>query len=233
MGNLTLFAALAAGIASFLSPCVLPLIPVYVASLAGTAADGSPSVTSIRSTLPQAIAFVFGFSAVFIALGALAGYLGRIGIDYVGVMRKVGGGLLILLGVQASGLIPIPLLYREVRADIRVESRRGIMRSGLMGLAFALGWTPCVGAVLGGILALAFGSQTVWQGVRLLSVYSLGLGLPFLAVSLALAPASRYLRAINRHMRIVSIASGCILIALGILMISGELVRITGWLSRI
>lgn len=224
-------AAFGAGIAAFVSPCILPLVPVYVAGLAGSSADGSVLSTRRFGTFPLAVAFVIGFSVVFVPLGALAAYLGSLSVNYVDIIRKVGGAVLIVLGVHTSGLVRIPLLYRQVRVDINTSGKTGLIRSLLMGLAFALGWTPCVGAVLGGILGLAYGSDTVWRGAWLLGVFCLGLGVPFLAVSLALGPAGRFLRSINRHMRVVSIVSGAILVALGILMVTGQLVRVTAWLA--
>ncbi|MDO8472408.1 MAG: cytochrome c biogenesis protein CcdA [Dehalococcoidia bacterium] len=233
MENVSILAALGAGIVSFLSPCVLPLVPVYIAGLAGTTADGSTPSLKWFSTLPLAVAFVIGFSAVFVPLGTLAAYLGQLSFNYVDIIRKIGGGVLIVLGIRMTGLVKIPLLYREVRIDIKTGATRGIVRSSLMGMAFALGMTPCVGAVFGGILALAYGSGTVWHGAWLLGVYSLGLGLPFIAISMALTPMTKYLRAINRRLRVVSMASGFIIVALGILMVTNQLIRVTGILARL
>ncbi len=230
MDNIGFLTALGGGILAFLSPCVLPLVPVYIAGLAGSSVEES-SRHSPFSSLPLALAFVLGFSAIFVPLGALAAYLGSLTINYVDVIRKVGGVILVILGIHMMGLIKVPFLYRQAGIEVRTGRKRGVVRSTLMGLAFALGWTPCVGAVLGGILGLAYSSDTVWDGVKLLIVFSLGLGIPFVAVSLAIGPASRFFKVINRHARMISVASGVLLVALGILMMTGQLVRLTAALS--
>ncbi|MEW6033269.1 MAG: cytochrome c biogenesis protein CcdA [Chloroflexota bacterium] len=227
MDTLTPLVAFVAGVLSFVSPCVLPLVPVYIGNLAGSAVM-TPESQPDRSTFFQALAFVTGFSVVFISLGALAGLLGWLDSGHLNILRMVGGAFLILAGITMTGILRVPLLYKEAHARIGVGKLPGYLRSLFLGTAFALGWTPCVGPVLAGILTLAWSSQTAWQGILLLLVYCLGLGLPFMAVSLALVPAMKYLRALNRHMRIVSVVGGIMLIALGVLMLSGQLGRLSG-----
>lgn len=231
MDDLTPLVALGAGIVSFVSPCVLPLVPVYVGNLAACAAEGAALKHSRRRAVLHSAVFVLGFSTVFVSLGAVVGLLGWFGGGYNVLLRRIAGGVLILFGVYATGLLRLPFLYREARLSLGSGKAPGYPRSFMVGVAFALGWTPCVGPVLGGILALAWSSQTVWEGVSLLSVYSLGLGIPFLAVSLALAPATRVLGAINRHARLISMVAGILMVILGLLMLTDQLNRLTGLLT--
>jgi len=232
MDQLSPLVALGAGIVSFVSPCVLPLVPVYVGNLAACAAEGSGMEDARRRAVLHSAVFILGFSAVFISLGAVVGLLGWLGGGYNVLLRRIAGGILIAFGIYATGLLKLPFLYREAHVPLGARRASGYPRSFLVGVAFALGWTPCVGPVLGGILALAWSSQTVWHGVSLLSIYSLGLGLPFLAVSVALAPATRFLGTINRHSRPISIVSGVLMVALGLLMVTDQLNRVTGLLTR-
>ena len=225
MENLSLLIAFSAGIASFLSPCILPLVPVYLANMAGSSAVLEDSAVSYRGTFYHALLFVAGFSVVFIALGAAAGWLGAALSTHMWLLRKIAGGLLIVLGFHLMGVIKIPLLYREKHVSLG-EARPSYWRSFLVGLAFSLGWTPCVGPILGAILALAWSSETAWSGVYYLTAYCLGLGIPFLITGLAVAPVSRYLKRLNRYLNLVSIISGLLLVALGALIISDVLVRL-------
>ncbi|HEX77910.1 MAG TPA: cytochrome c biogenesis protein CcdA [Dehalococcoidia bacterium] len=225
MENLSLLIAFGAGIASFLSPCILPLVPVYLANMAGSSAVVGDSAVGYRGTFYHALLFVVGFSVVFIALGAAAGWLGAVLSAHMGLLRKMAGALLIVLGLHLMGAIKIPFLYRERRIGLG-EGRPSYWRSFLVGLAFSLGWTPCIGPILGGILALAWSSETVWSGVFYLTAYCLGLGIPFLVTGLAVAPVSRQLKRLNRYLNLVSIVSGLFLIALGALIISEALVRL-------
>ena len=225
--DISLLAALGAGILSFVSPCVLPLVPVYIGYLSGTAAgmEGQPSR---GAALRQSLLFVLGFSLVFILLGASAGLLGRTLNEYLPTLRQVGGLLLVVFGLHIMGVLRIPWLYYEKRLDYR-PSTVGGATPVLIGMVFALGWTPCVGPILAAILLLASDSATVGQGAWLLAVYSLGLGLPFIATALALGSATRLLKRLNRYYRAIEIVSGLFLIVLGILLFTNTLQRLSGY----
>ncbi|MDY6916986.1 MAG: cytochrome c biogenesis protein CcdA [Chloroflexota bacterium] len=212
-------AAFVAGVFSFLSPCVLPLVPVYLANLGGVT---TLTAEAKRWTIfLHAVSFVAGFSIVFIAIGASAGLLGL--FIPANVLRIVGGVVLILFGLFLIAATRVPWLNYEVRLGRALGGGAGHVRSILLGAAFGLGWTPCVGPILGGILTLAATSQTAWKGVYLLALYSLGLGIPFIAVGLALGAAMPVIRWLRRWSGVISIVSGLLLIVVGALMLTNTL----------
>jgi cytochrome c-type biogenesis protein len=223
--SITFLTALGAGVLSFLSPCILPLVPVYLANIAG-ASVLTPDLADRRPVLFHTISFIVGFSLVFIALGASLGLLGAAVPQQV--LEKVGGTLLITFGIFLVAATKVPWLNYEKRLDFGKAKGAGYLRSLLIGVIFSLGWIPCVGPILGGILTLAASSQTVWQGVYLLLAYCLGLGLPFIAVGLALGAASRYIRWLSRHAFVTSIVAAVLLISVGILMLAGYLEYLSG-----
>ena len=225
MPSIGFLTALVAGLLSFLSPCVLPLVPVYVANIAG-ASVLTPELADRRHIFLHTISFIAGFSLVFTALGASLGLLGAAVPQEV--LEKVAGALLIIFGVFLVAATKVPWLNYEKRLDFRKAKGTGYLRSLLIGVIFSLGWIPCVGPILGAILALAASSQTVWQGVYLLLAYCLGLGLPFIAVGLALGAASRYLRWLSRHAFVTSIIAAVLLISVGILMLTGYINYLSG-----
>ena len=225
MPSITFLTALAAGLLSFLSPCILPLVPVYVANIGG-ASVLAPDLVGRRHIFLHTVSFVAGFSLVFIGLGASLGLLGAAVPQ--GILEKVGGALLIAFGTFLIAATKVPWLNYERRLDFARAKGTGYLRSLLIGVVFSLGWIPCVGPILGGILTLAASSQTVWQGVYLLLAYCLGLGLPFIAVGLALGAASRYIRWLSRHAFVTSIVAAVLLISVGILMLTGYLEYLGG-----
>jgi cytochrome c-type biogenesis protein len=225
MPSITFLTALAAGILSFLSPCILPLVPVYLANIAG-ASVLTPDLPDRRNIFLHTISFIVGFSLVFIALGASLGLLGAAAPQ--GVLEKVAGVLLIAFGIFLIAAAKIPWLNYERRLDFARAKGTGYLRSLLIGVIFSLGWIPCVGPILGGILALAASSQTAWRGVYLLLAYCLGLGLPFIAVSLALGAASRYIKWLSRHSFVTSTVAAILLVSIGILMLTGYLEYLGG-----
>jgi cytochrome c-type biogenesis protein len=225
MSGITFLTAFAAGILSFLSPCVLPLVPVYLANIAG-ASTLTPDLADRRRIVLHTISFILGFSLVFVALGASLGLLGA--MAPLGLLYKVAGVLLIVFGIFLVASAKVPWLNYEKRLNFTGARGTGYLRSLLIGAIFSLGWTPCVGPILGSILALAASSQTAWQGVYLLLAYCLGLGLPFIVVSLALGAASRYLRWFSRHAFVTSIVAAVLLISVGILMLTGYLEYLSG-----
>ena len=225
MPSITFVTALAAGLLSFLSPCILPLVPVYLANIAG-ASVLTPDLADRRYIFLHTISFIVGFSLVFIALGASLGLLGAAAPQEV--LEKVAGALLITFGIFLIAATKVPWLNYEKRLDFARAKGTGYLRSLLIGIIFSLGWIPCVGPILGGILTLAASSQTAWQGVYLLLAYCLGLGLPFIVVGLALGAASRYVRWLSRHAFVTSIVAAILLISIGILMLTGYLEYLSG-----
>ena len=217
---ITFLTAFAAGILSFLSPCILPLVPVYLANIAG-ASVLTPAPPDRRHIFLHTVSFIVGFSLVFIALGASLGVLGAAVPQEV--LEKVGGALLITFGIFLIAATKVPWLNYEKRLDFARAKGTGYLRSLLIGVIFSLGWIPCTSPILGSIMILAASSQTAWQGVYLLLAYCLGLGLPFIAVGLALGAASRYIRWFSRHAFVTSIVAAVLLISIGILMLTGYL----------
>ncbi len=231
--NISLFLAFGAGVLSFLSPCVLPLVPVYLSHLTGRAINPQgATVAQRRSTFSHALSFVLGFSIVFTVLGASIGLVGYLLYGLLPVLEKIGGIILIVFGLHTIGLLKIPFLYRELRLGADPAGRWGIASSFLVGAIFAAAWTPCVGPVLSGILLLAGTSGTVGRGALLLFVYSLGLGLPFLLAGTSLAWSSGLLRRLKRHGRAVSVLSGILLVVMGVLIFTDALSMISAYLSR-
>ena len=227
MPSITFLTALGAGVLSFLSPCILPLVPVYLANIAGSSVL-TPDLADRRPVLFHTISFIVGFSLVFVALGASLGLLGAAVPQEV--LEKVGGALLITFGIFLVAATKVPWLNYEKRLDFGKAKGAGYLRSLLIGVVFSLGWIPCVGPILGGILTLAASSQTVWQGVYLLLAYCVGLGLPFIVVGLALGAASRYIRWLSRHAFVTSIVAAVLLIGVGILMLTGYLEYLSGFM---
>ncbi|MCD6567770.1 MAG: cytochrome c biogenesis protein CcdA [Dehalococcoidia bacterium] len=218
--------AFLAGLLSFLSPCVLPLVPIYLANIAGASVltDTPPSRKHI---LMHTVFFIAGFSLIFIILGAAVGLLGAM-LPF-NLLNNIAGALLIAFGVFLLASRKIPWLNYETRLNLTAARGSGYLRSLSIGAIFALGWTPCVGPILAGVLALAWNSQTVWQGIYLLLAYCIGLGLPFIIIGLAIGAASRPIKWLSRHSFITLIVSAALLIIIGILMLTGNL----GYLSSI
>ena len=220
MSDITLLVACGAGILSFLSPCVLPLVPVYLATIAGTSILSS-SPPGRKHIILHTLSFIAGFSLVFILLGASVGLLGA--MIPTGLLNNIAGIVLILFGLFLVAATRIPWLNYEKRLSFNQAKGSGYVRSLSIGAIFSLGWIPCVGPVLGGILALASTSQTVWQGIYLLVAYCLGLGIPFLIVSFAIGAISPYLKWLSRHSLVTSVVSAGLLITVGILILTGKL----------
>ncbi|WP_425481067.1 cytochrome c biogenesis CcdA family protein [Dehalogenimonas formicexedens] len=217
------WAALGGGILSFLSPCVLPMVPVYLASLAGPEfLDARSSAINRRGLFLHSLSFVAGFSLVFTALGALAAFTGTVVNPFTPAVRYISGTVLVLLGLYMLAAARFPQINFEKRLDLRVGPR-GYMRSFLTGAVFTVAWTPCVSPILASILTLSMSSGTAWQGSSLLGIYSLGLGIPFLAVGLAAGTLVPLLRRLNRLTLWFYVAGGIALISVGGLIILGKL----------
>lgn len=216
--------AFLAGLASFLSPCVLPLVPIYLAQLVGqsvyqsTDSEGREIERPARlNTFLHALVFVAGFTVAFVSLGATASALGAFLKLHQFLLRQVGGILLVVIGLHLTGIFKLPFLYRTKRFQYR-PNRPGYPASFLIGLIFAIGWTPCVGLILGPILVLASNTGTLREGVMLLLVYSLGLGIPFLLLGLGLDRLSKLLKWLKPHTWKIEIGTGIIMIVLGIMI---------------
>jgi cytochrome c-type biogenesis protein len=222
-------AAFIAGILSFFSPCVLPLVPAYIANLAGSTAIEPGTRSSRIPALLHSICFVIGFSIIFVLLGASVGLLGTAITAHADILRIIAGALITLMGLFIILALKIPWFNYEKRIHFNPSRNPGYIRSVLIGMAFALGWTPCVGPVLGAILALAWSSQNVWQGAQLLVVYSLGLGIPFILIGLVWGAIMPLWKSINKHLGLISIVSGILLIIIGILILTNNF----AWISMI
>jgi cytochrome c-type biogenesis protein len=238
MPEVPILAALVAGTLSFLSPCVLPLVPPYLVYLAGTSlerlADADPSVRQHhvrRQAVIAALLFVLGFSTVFVLLGASASAIGSLVRAYSSLLATVAGIVIIVMGLHFLGLTPIALMMREKR--VAVAKPVGLWGAYLMGLAFAFGWTPCIGPILAAILAVAASEATVAKGAGLLAVYSLGLGLPFLLAAFAVEPFAAFLARFRRHLATVERAMGGLLVLTGIAFLTGFINQASFWLLEL
>ncbi len=223
--------AFAGGVVSFLSPCVLPLVPGYLSYIAGQSAGAgaAPRAGVPIASLRLSLCFVLGFSTVFILLGASATELGQFLLSWRYQANLVGGAAIIVFGLLMTGLVPLPWLQREARFHLDLPGGRALA-AYVLGLAFAFGWTPCIGPVLGTILTASAAVSTVRQGVALLAVYSLGLGVPFLAAALFTGSLLRRLRQLSRLGRLLQIGTGAVVIAMGLAMLTGELSAVSYWL---
>lgn len=231
--NLTLLVAFGAGVLSFVSPCVLPLVPAYIGRLAGLSLDKEG--VGRAETLSHAIAFVLGFTVIFVALGASVGTLGGIAQDVLKsvAFRVTAGIVLVVLGLHMAGVLRIPALYRDTRLQVRLDPRYGLAASFGIGVIFAAGWTPCIGPILGSILYVAGTQGTALQGALLLTAYSFGLGVPFLLVGYAFEPASRLIRRLNRHAHAVELASGALMVVMGFVVMFNVMTFIAAYASRL
>jgi cytochrome c-type biogenesis protein len=233
MLDMSLGAALLAGLLSFVSPCVLPIVPPYLAWLAGLSFEELKSESinnnARRRIILAALAFVLGFATVFVALGATASVIGKTIAQYFDVLSVIAGIVIIIMGLHFVGAVRIGLLYREARIQVG-RKPAGMVGAYVMGLAFAFGWTPCVGPVLAAILFVAGSEGTALRGASLLAAYSFGIGIPFL---LAAVFASRFLAwaaRFRKHMHKVEIAMGALLILTGLLFVTGQMSTISYWL---
>ena len=230
--QVSIAAAFAAGMLSFLSPCVLPLVPPYLVYMTGTSlerlADAEPEPRVRRETVAAALLFVLGFSTVFVTLGASASAVGALLRAYSGELAIAAGVLIIVMGLHFLGLTPIALLMREKRMEM--VKPVGLWGAYLMGLAFALGWTPCIGPILAAILAVAASEETVAKGAGMLAVYSLGLGIPFIVAAFAIEPFAAFLTRFRAHLGLVEKAMGGLLILTGVAFLTGAVSQASFWL---
>jgi cytochrome c-type biogenesis protein len=230
--DVTIFAALLAGALSFLSPCVLPLVPPYLVYLTGTSlerlAGAEPEPAVRRDTVMAACLFVLGFSTVFVALGAGASVIGAVLRSYANVLATVAGVAIIVMGLHFLGLTRMALMMREKR--LQVEKPVGLWGAYVMGLAFAFGWTPCIGPILAAILSVAAAEATVAKGAGLLAVYSAGLGIPFLIAAFMVEQFSALFSRMKRHLVSVERAMGVLMVLTGIGFLTGSVSSASIWL---
>jgi len=245
--NVTLLAAFGAGILSFISPCVLPLIPGYLSYISGLSLDemrgtpgaaaGGPAVAVVvptavrRQVVLASLAFILGFTIVFVALGASATAIGQYVMARLSILGKIAGAIVILFGLHTMGVLRIEWLYQEKRVQTSQQRPEGFLGAALVGMAFAFGWTPCLGPILAGILAVAATQDTVGQGVQLLSAYSIGLGVPFFATALAINRFFAAFARIRRHYHKIEIVSGALLVVIGLLIFTDRFTIIAQWLT--
>lgn len=232
------FAAGLGGLISFLSPCVLPLVPAYLCFVAGISFDrltdeGAAENPELRrQVMAGAIAFVLGFTTVFVALGASASVISNLLVGQLDTLAKIAGAVIVLFGLHMAGLLRIAWLNREAR--FAPEQRDGgLLGAYIIGLAFAFGWTPCIGPILGAILAVAAASETLHSGVALLAAYSLGLGVPFLLAAYGVRVFMRFMQRFRRHMHTVELLTGGLLVVTGVMIFFGSLQQFSYFLLEL
>jgi cytochrome c-type biogenesis protein len=230
IANVSVLLAFAAGLASILSPCVLPLIPIYLAYLTGASA-GDLTASKRSAAVLHSVAFTAGFGAVLVILGTSVGLVGYALRDNLDVISKVAGVLMIVMGLHVARVFRIPYLDREYALEVNPSNRFGYARSFGIGAAYSVGWTPCIGPTLGAVLALAATSSTVAEGGFLLAVYALGFSVPFIAAGFAIGSVGGLMRALRPHLPKIELASGVVMVAVGVLVFQGALVELNQYFS--
>ncbi len=223
--------ALGAGVLSFLSPCVLPLVPSYLSFLTGMSLEDLQKGVDRRATFIHSLLFVVGFTGIFLLLGASASFLGQFFKVYEVWIARIGGVIIMILGLHLAGALRLAPLMRERRVHLR-DKPTGYLGTVGVGAAFGAGWTPCIGPVLGAILTFAASQEHFWSGVGLLFVYSLGLAIPFLLSALALDAFLRAFARFRRFLPVVQVAAGVVLVLLGFLLMTGTFSALSGYLTR-
>ena len=226
--------ALLAGFLSFASPCVLPLVPAYLSYLGGasferlTTGAGADRAAARRVFL-GALFFVFGFGTVFVIFGATASALSRLVVEHLNLLSKIAGVVIVVFGLHYMGVFRIWFLYFDKRFHLE-KTPSGLIGSYILGLAFAFGWTPCVGPVLATILMVAAGGDSIWYGTGLLSLYAAGIGVPFLFAALFVRPFMKFMQRFRKYIRAVEIAIGCLLVVTGVAIFTGSMADAAQWL---
>jgi cytochrome c-type biogenesis protein len=232
MEDISMLLAFSAGLLSFLSPCVLPMIPAYISYLTGSSIKELRVEKTKPSTIYKSIGFVIGFSIVFILLGLSVTSLGKVLFTHKELFRKIGGILIILFGIHTMGILKISFLYREKRF-MKIDKFHGAFSSVFLGMAFAAGWTPCIGPILSSILIYATSTDSIGKGMLLLAMYSLGMAVPFLFTAIAIGKISKHLNKITNYLPIISILSGTLLIIMGLLVYTNKLAMLSQYFSFI
>lgn len=230
MTTIPFYLAFSAGLVSFLSPCILPLLPGYLSYLAGTTIAGGNGEANRRLLLWRAALFNLGFMLVFILMGAAGSLLGKWFLNHKILLLKLGGAIIFVMGLQMTGLLRLPFLYRTYQVQPGGKKISGSWGALLLGFTFAVGWTPCVGPVLASILVYAGMAGTVTRGVILLGVYALGLAVPFMLAALGIGGVVKYIHRLNRYLPYISVGSGIVLMLIGILLFLNIFPRLTAYL---
>ncbi|HYK73965.1 MAG TPA: cytochrome c biogenesis protein CcdA [Pseudoneobacillus sp.] len=230
MNDIGILFALAGGLFSFFSPCVFPLLPAYITHLTGGRIENSKIQVSRTRLYVRSIGFIIGFSIIFIALGASASIIGKILMNYRVIIMQIAGLLIIIFGLQMAGLLKFKFLMMERKIESDGKSN-SLFSSMLLGMAFASGWSPCVGLALSSILLLASSSDTLSQGILLLGAYSLGMAIPFFIISIVVSYSLKTIKKINKYLSRLAFVNGMIMVLLGFLVLSGQMQKISAWLS--
>jgi cytochrome c-type biogenesis protein len=231
--NMTVTFAFAAGILSSFSPCIFPLLPAYVANLTGGQIDHDKINVPRSLLLLRSLGFILGFSILFIFMGASASLLGQFFLEYRDYIEKIGGLIIVIFGLQIAGILNLSFLYYQKQRNFQYRQQKDFLSSFLLGVSFGAGWTPCVGLVLSSILLLAGSSDTVYNGMFYLLVYSAGLGIPFLVISFVLTYSLAILRKINGLLNKVILFNAGLLIFMGLLLMTGRFQAVSAWFSNI
>lgn len=232
--NVSIIMALLAGLASFLSPCILPMIPSYLAFITGISLEELSQDQNLKkvrkSVITNSLFFILGFSILFIAMGASATFLGKFLSRNIRWLEIIGGSLVVILGLHFAGLFKIKFLDREKKIHLN-KKPLGLFGTVLVGMAFGAGWTPCVGPILGSILTMAAATQDITKGIILLISYSIGLGIPFLIAGLLIHKFFEYFKTIQKYFRVITLVGGILLVIIGILLITGYFTTISSFLG--
>ena len=230
--NISMLLAFSAGLLSFLSPCVLPLIPAYISYLTGSSIEELKNKKANLFTLYKSFGFVLGFSIIFILMGVSITSLGKLLITHKDLFRKVGGSIIVVFGLHTLGVFKVKLFYREKRF-LYFDKIKSPFGSVIMGMAFAAGWTPCIGPILSSILIYATSMDSIVNGVLLLIMYSLGLAIPFILTAMAITSFTKHFKKYSKYLPIISIISGALLIIMGIMIFTNKIAILSQYLNFI
>lgn len=230
MDNITVLFAISAGLLSFFSPCIFPLLPAYLANLTGSYGSGGQISVSKRIMMIRSILFILGFTVVFMLMGASVSMIGQLFAANRGIIEKVSGLLIIIFGLQTAGILNLRFLMFQKQHE--TKGPKSGWNSFVVGVAFGTGWTPCVGLALSSILLLAGSSETMYSGMFLLLFYSLGLGAPFLLISFLITKSMGIMKKVNKWLPRLSLLNGWIMIAMGLMLFTGQLQKLSAWLSQ-
>lgn len=232
MIEVTVWLAFAAGVISFLSPCVFPLVPAYLAQLTGTTVSDNKIIAERSLIFSRSIGFIIGFSLIFMILGASSTFIGELFAGNRKLFEQIGGIIIVVFGLQMMGIISIRALLSEKRIAVKPRMSTSFASSVLLGFLFGMGWSPCIGLALSSILILASDAGTMWKGMFLLAIYSLGLGVPFLLVSLIWSKSLDKLRKMNKWLPAIQKTGGAVMVVLGILLFTGHFNLLSSYLAR-
>jgi cytochrome c-type biogenesis protein len=233
MTEVSIWLAFLAGIVSFLSPCIFPLVPAYLAQLTGTNISNNQLTADRKLILSRSIGFIIGFTSIFLLLGASSTFIGQAFLGNRQLFEQIGGIIIAVFGLQMMGVISIRMLMSEKKLSVKPKKSASFANSVLLGFLFGTGWSPCIGLVLSSILLLASKSETMWSGMFMLLVYSVGLGIPFILVALLWSRSLDKVRRLNKWLPTIQKVSGGMMVILGILLFTGKFAVISAYLSRI